>query len=148
MSGLLAAAEPVERALPIAVIVAPGHVGVLRSSDLSLIYMRKKLFWPKGDRINPVNLPASHRLRQAFSRWVLGESPEEMELYWNDMYFHGTSPPFVLGSPEAVLRFVAQTPGAVGYLSYCDVDARVKVALVLSENGPVSEDAARQACAR
>ncbi len=142
MTALAAGKDP-----PIAVIVASDHVGAVRLSDLSQIYLRKKQFWAKGARINPVNLPAAHRLRQAFSRWVLGQTPEEMERYWNDMYFHGTSPPFVLASPEAVLRFVAQTPDAVGYVSICDVDARVKVVLVVSDTGAISEDAARLSCA-
>lgn len=145
VSGSVAAAT-VAKAPPIAVIVGSDHAGVLRLQDVSLIFLRKKLFWTKGGRINPVNLPAGHLLRQGFSRWVLGDTPEEMERYWNDLYFHGISPPFVLGSPEAVLRFVSQTPGAIGYVSFCDVDTRVKVALILSESGPVSEDAARHAC--
>jgi ABC-type phosphate transport system substrate-binding protein len=51
-----------------------------------------------------------------------------------------------LSSQEAVLRFVAQTPGAVGYVSYCVVDARVKVALVITAAGQVSEDNAKINC--
>ena len=78
-------------------------------------------------------------MRQRFSQRVLRISPEEMERYWNDMYFHGVSPPHVLASPEAVLRFVAQTAGAIGYVAYCDADPRVRVALVLTSAGPVSE---------
>ena len=147
LAGVAAAFVP-ESQKAIAVIVSPQHPGALKLADVALIFRRKKLFWNEGTRVAPVNLQASHPLRQTFSRVVLGSPPEELERYWNDMYFHGISPPFVLASEEAVLRFVAQTPGAIGYVSYCDVDARVKIALVITANGPVSEDSARAGCSR
>lgn len=142
-SGMDSAAEP-EKA--IAIIISPDHSRSLKLAEVALIFRRKKLFWSDGSRVAPVNLPANHALRQAFSRIVLGLSPEEMEKYWNNMYFHGTSPPFVLSSEEAVMRFVAQTTGSIGYVSYCDVDARVKVAMVLGSAGQITEDAAKTAC--
>lgn len=141
--GVASAAEP-ER--PIAVIVSRDHSGILKLADVALIFRRKKLFWNEGLRVAPVNLPANHALRQAFSRIVLGSTPEEMEKYWNNMYFHGTSPPFVLSSEEAVIRFVTQTPGAIGYISFCNADARVKVTMVLTSAGQLSEDGAKAAC--
>jgi len=136
-------AEP-EKA--IAVIVAASPARSLKLEELALIYRRKKLFSSEGTKLNPVNLQASNPLRRMFSRVVLGSSPEDLEKYWNDMYFHGVSPPFVLTSEEAVLRFVAQTPGAIGYVSYCSVDARVSVALVISDSGQVSANTAGIVC--
>jgi ABC-type phosphate transport system substrate-binding protein len=144
----LARANAAEPDKAIAVIVSPDVSKIPKLADVALIFRRKKLFWNDGTRVAPVNLQASNPLRQAFSRVVLGASPEDMERYWNDMYFHGISPPFVLSSQEAVLRFVAQTPGAIGYVSYCAVDARVRVALVLGAAGPISEDSARASCPR
>jgi len=66
--------------------------------------------------------------------------------YWNARYFHGVLPPYVLSSEEAVLRFVAETPGAIGYVPYCDADKRVTVVLVISAKGHVSGSAADIAC--
>jgi hypothetical protein len=132
----------------LAVIVAPGHGKVLKKEDLALVFKRKKLFWSDGGKMQPVNLPASNPLRRVFSQAVLGATPEELEKYWNDMYFHGFSPPFVLGSDEAVLRFVAETPGAVGYVPLCSADSRVAIALVISAAGHVSEDASTVSCTR
>jgi len=131
-----------------AVIVAPGHAKVLKKDDLALVFKRKKLFWSDGGKMQPVNLPTANPLRRAFSLAVLGATPEELEQYWNDMYFHGISPPFVLGSEQAVLRFVAETPGAVGYVPLCHVDSRVAIALVISAAGHVSEDTSTTACPR
>jgi len=131
-----------------AIIVAPGHGKVLKKEDLAPIFKRKKLFWSDGGKIQPVNLSASNPLRRAFSQAMLGATPEELEKYWNDMYFHGVSPPFVLGSEEAVLRFVTETPGAVGYVSFCSADSRVAVALVISAAGHISEDTSAISCPR
>jgi hypothetical protein len=139
-----ALSQAAEEAL--AVIVAPGHGKVLKKEDLALVFKRKKLFWGDGGKMQPVNLPASNPQRRAFSQAVLGATPEELEKYWNDMYFHGVSPPFVLGSQEAVLRFVAETPGAVGYVPLCSADGRVTVALVISAAGHVSEDTSAISC--
>lgn len=133
---------------PMAIIVAPGHAREVKKDELALIFKRKKLFWNDGGKVQPVNLPASSPLRRVFSHAVLGTSPEELEKYWNDMYFHGISPPFVLTSEEAVLRFVAETPGAIGYVGYCNAGTRVAVALVIAADGHVSDDASSVNCPR
>ena len=131
---------------PLAVIAAPAHAKALNKETLAWIFKRKKLFWSDGARVQPVNLPASNPHRRAFSQALLGASPEELEKYWNDLYFHGVSPPYVVSSEEAVLRFVAENPGAVGYVPYCSADSRVAIALVITAAGRVSEDPSSIAC--
>jgi len=121
----------------IAVIMSESStVSFLSNEKLALIFKRKRNFWDNGERIQPVNLPPAHPLRRAFSQQVFGRSPEELDDYCRDMYFHGVLPPFVLASEEAVIRFVATTPGAIGYVSACALDHRVTVVLRLDE-GPV-----------
>jgi hypothetical protein len=120
----------------IAVIMADGSTEpFLSMQKLALIFRRKQTFWGNGQRIQPVNLPPAHPLRRAFSQQVFARSPEDLDDYWRDMYFHGVLPPFVLASEEAVIRFVAATPGAVGYVSPCVLDHRVSAVLRLYE-GP------------
>ncbi len=98
------------------------------SSTLVLgMFAKKRLFWSDHSAVVPVNLAASHPLRRAFSLSVFKKTPEQLQDYWNDQYFHGVLPPPVLASEEAVLRFVASTPGAVGYVSACSVDKRIDV---------------------
>ncbi|MEQ1599622.1 MAG: hypothetical protein ABL880_09690 [Methylotenera sp.] len=123
----LAQAEP---NTPIIAIVVSSNQKVdelkLAPNDLSLIYWRKQLYWSKGQRIKPVNLSTEHALRQQFSQKILGSAPKSQIDYWNGQYFNGVSPPYSVNSEEAVLRYVAQTPGAIGYVSACAVDSRVK----------------------
>jgi hypothetical protein len=89
----------------VAVIMAPSAAQPrLDRDELALIFKRKKRFGDDGRHIQPVNLPANHPLRRAFSMQVFGNNPEDLEDYWRDMYFHGVLPPFVLASEEAVIR--------------------------------------------
>ena len=108
------------------------------AAELSLIFWRKKLYWADGNRMQPVNLPADNPIRRQFSQHILGSLPETQTEYWNGLYFHGTSPPHVVGSQEAMLRFVAETSGAIGYVAACKVDNRVKAVLWIGRDGSVT----------
>ncbi len=119
---------------PFAVITAPGATEhPLTRETISLIFRRKQNHWENGTRIQPVNLPPANPLRRAFSQSILGHSPEAMEDYWREMYFHGVLPPHVLASEEAVVIFVNSTPGAIGYVSTCVPEKGVKVVLMVGD---------------
>jgi hypothetical protein len=124
----LIAAESADQ--PLAVVVAKNFPEkIISARDLMLVYKRKLMFWNSGARIHPVNLPSDEVARKQFSFAVLKSLPEAQASYWNDMYYHGISPPNVVFSQEAVLRFVADTKGAIGYVDACAVDDRVDVIL-------------------
>lgn len=119
----------------LAVIVPQGYTAKpMEAAELSLIFWRKKLY-KDGRRLQPVNLPIDHSSRRLFSQQILGSLPETQTEYWNILYYHGTSPPHVVHSQEAMLRFVAETPGAIGYVEACRADSRVRVIAWLDENG-------------
>jgi hypothetical protein len=123
---------------PIAIVVGKGvsPASPLSPTIVEGIFARKRQLWDDGSRIIAVNLPADHPLRREFSVWVFKRTPEGMQDYWSEQYFHGVLPPPVLGSEEAVLRFVTSTPGAIGYVSSCNIDKRVEVvALILNPDG-------------
>lgn len=117
-----------------AVIASPAaSEGHLSRERVALIFKRKLQFWDNGTRIQPVNLPATNALRRYFSQNILGNLPEGMEDYWQEMYFHGVLPPHVLASEEAVILFVLSTPGAIGYVSSCLPEHRVNVVLSIGD---------------
>lgn len=131
---LVHAEEPAHT--PVIVIVVPANQDTdtlqLAAGKLKLVYLRKQLYWPNGKRIYPVNLQTEHALRRAFSQGVLGSLPAEQVDYWNGLYFNGIRPPHVVNSEEAVIRYVAQTSGAIGYVDACKVDERVQPLLWLN----------------
>jgi ABC-type phosphate transport system substrate-binding protein len=119
----------------IAVIVGAGSTAPsapLSAALVANIFRRKRQFWDDQTRIVAVNLPALHPLRRHFSQQIFKRSPEDLQAYWNDQYFHGVLPPAVLASEEAVIRFVVDTPGAVGYVWACSVDKRVSVVALIA----------------
>lgn len=142
-----AAAAPAESEA-IAVIVNKNlAISSLSPVELSLIFWRKKLYWADGKRMHPLNLPTDHLLRRQFSQRILGSLPDAQTDYWNDQYFHGNSPPHVVNSQEAMLRYVSESSGAIGYVQGCKVDARVKVVLWLRADGSTSNIAPPLDCA-
>ncbi len=131
-AGLAATPAPA-RAWDIAVVGVAGDPRAAVSHDeLTQIYRRRQRIDAWGRRVVPVNLPAQDPVRLAFSQLVYGRLPEELADYWNEQYFHGVEPPHVVESAEAMRRFVQATPGAIGYLPACMVDARVEVLALLT----------------
>ena len=117
----------------------------LSTKNLNLIYWRKQLFWPSGVRIKPVNLRSQNPLRIQFSQTTLGSNPNAQIDYWNGQYFNGILPPHSVDSEEAVIRYVAKTKGAIGYVDACKLDQRVKPLLWI-HNGKLSHHAPPLIC--
>ncbi|MBM3351176.1 MAG: hypothetical protein FJY53_05250 [Betaproteobacteria bacterium] len=132
---------------PIAVIVAEDSPAkTMTSSELKLIYWRKKNHWANGQRIHPINLPSDHALRLQFSNTVLGSAPSDQRDYWNGLYFHGISPPHVVYSDESAIRYVQETAGSIAYIDACKVDARIKPIFWIMSNGEMSNNPAHVQC--
>jgi len=125
----------------IAVIVGntPPHISFDRANLID-IFLKRIQVDDDRDALVPLNLASTNPLRVAFSLSLTGERPGAMQRYWTERYFHGISPPYTVRSQEAMLRFVADTPGAIGYVASCRVDGRVRVAAHL----PVPAELASQ----
>ena len=120
----------------LAVIVsASSSLDSLSKNEVARIFRRKTRLHKSGFSWIPTNMPPNHPLRQQFSRLLFSQSPMEMQDFWNAQYFHGILPPRVVTSEEAMLRFVANTPGALGYVLTCHLDDRVKTVLTLPVDG-------------
>jgi hypothetical protein len=123
-------AAPGEHAT-IAVIVHPSRTSALSPDLLAQIYLRRKRFWDDGAPIVPLNLSAGAPLRSLFTDLVLRQSEARLADYWNRQYFYGILPPATLASTEAVRRYVAADPNALGYVPAAEVDDSVRVVLRL-----------------
>lgn len=115
----------------LAVIVHPDRSAVTSIDELAQIYLRRKRFWSDGNPIVPLNLPAGTPLRMEFSRSVLRQSEARLAEYWNRQYFYGILPPATLASTDAVLRYVASEPNAIGYVPASEANETVRIALHL-----------------
>lgn len=111
----------------------------LNANNLPSIFWRKMLYTEQGKPWYPVNLASEHPLRQRFSQIVLHSTPRSQVGYWNGLYFQGIQPPYSVQSEEAMIRMVADTENAVGYIGACKLDSRVKPVLWLSPGGMTTE---------
>jgi ABC-type phosphate transport system substrate-binding protein len=115
----------------VAVIVHPKRHAELSIEEVAQIYLRRKRFWDDGSAIVPLNLPSGTSLRAHFSGRVLHQTEPRLADYWNRQYFYGILPPATLASTEAVRRYVASDPNAIGYVPIAEVDGTVRVVLQL-----------------
>jgi len=136
LPSLVMAEEPV-----IAVIVSaqPNYSVPITVNDLASITGAKKLYGNQGKPLHPANLSTEHPLRQRFSQQVLHSSPKAQLGYWNGLYFQGVQPPYTVESQEAMIRYVAYTESAVGYIEACKLDERVRAVVWLTANKIQSE---------
>jgi len=109
------------------VIRADAPLKTLNRAQIRDIYLGKTRF--AGDlRLFPLQLGADDPLRQQFERETLKLSRAALREWWIRRHYLGQRPPKVVGSAEAVLAYVQQVEGAVGYVPYyMALDANVTV---------------------
>jgi ABC-type phosphate transport system substrate-binding protein len=121
------------------VVVHPDVQGAAISlATLEALFLKESDRWGDGTPVVPVDQSLQSAVRERFSREVLGKSPREALSYWRMQISAGVRPPPVKETDAEVLRFVAETEGAIGYVSVsADAgSAGVKVLAVTGESAP------------
>lgn len=111
-------------------IIANPSVSVatpMKLSRIAAIYLLRITNWPDGSHIVPVNREATSAIRATFTADVLRQDGGSLAAYWNEMHFKGKLPPVVQESEEAMLAFVRNVPGSVGYVRASTAPVNVKV---------------------
>jgi len=111
------------------VIVHADREERLGRTEIAQIYLKKRRFWGDGEGIVPVNRNSGSEARELFVHRIFGDQARQLGRYWNRQYFQGVLPPATLASDEAVKRFVASEPRAIGYIDADLVDDSVRVVL-------------------
>jgi ABC-type phosphate transport system substrate-binding protein len=108
-----------EEAPPFRVIVNPSNVvNSIRREELSKIFLRKLLAWRWGEAALPVEQRDGSTVREAFVTAVHQRSVQAVSFYWQQQVFSGRgAPPPERQSDAAVMEYVAENPGAVGYVT-------------------------------
>jgi ABC-type phosphate transport system substrate-binding protein len=101
----------------------------ISKQELSNVFMKKKNTWSDGLPVLPVDQAADSATRHGFSRVIFGRDASAIKTYWQRQIFSGKGvPPPEMGSDDAVLSYVREHPGAIGYVSSsADVGPGVKV---------------------
>lgn len=117
----------------VAVITHPGVKEIGLSKDkLAQIYLGKLKNYSNGMSIVAVDLPKGSSASQKFYTSVVHKSDSDMNRYWAKLKFTGKGkPPKELSSDSDVVKFVADTEGAIGYIDGKYLNKSVKVVLIL-----------------
>jgi ABC-type phosphate transport system substrate-binding protein len=117
-AGSIAHAEAAGTAAFKVVVNAANPSSSVSRDFLAAAFLKKATRWDDGTLIRPVDLFADSAVRRAFSSGVLERPVAAVRNYWQQRIFSGSDiPPPELDSDEAVVRYVAAYPGAVGYVS-------------------------------
>ncbi len=123
----LLSGDPASADQALVVIAHPSRPSQLSADEIERIYLKRQRYWKDGQPVVPINREATSTSRKAFDRQFLGRSQLDLVGYWNQRYFHGVLPPATLESDEAIKRYVASDPNAVGYIAAERVDDSVRV---------------------
>ncbi len=82
------------------------------------IFTMRQRFWPNGEKIKVFTLADNHPLHKNFTKNNLHMFPHQLRRVWDRMVFSGTGQaPIKLDSEDEMLKKIATTPNAIGYLS-------------------------------
>jgi ABC-type phosphate transport system substrate-binding protein len=101
------------------VIVHPENpVSELNREFLADAFLKRTTRWGSGETLRPVDQRSTSAVRQRFSDSVLHRSVAAVKNFWQQRIFSGRDlPPPELESDEAVVSYVVNHRGAIGYVS-------------------------------
>jgi len=138
LAGPVPARASQERAL-VVVVNRANPVDELSEAEVARVFLGKRSFWPNGELIKPCDLIDSgmderNSARGVFARRYLHKELLILKNYWIKMIFSGKAqPPVSLNNPQAVVHFVRDNPGGIGYLWASDVIGDVKTVRIFLE---------------
>ncbi len=95
-------------------------------SQLSLVqakglFSMRQTRWPDGQPARVFVLPDAHPIHKAFSKEILNLYPYQLRQTWDRQVYSGIGQaPVEVVSEEEMLKYVANTPGAIGYVRKVD----------------------------
>lgn len=115
----------------VVVIGSPGiDVPSLSEKTVRNLYLGKTVQLDNGTRVEVIDLPAGNPVREEFYEKVIGKDTTQVKAYWAKRIFTGKgSPPDTRMDERAVIRWVSEGPGRIGYIDSEAVDGSVRVLL-------------------
>jgi len=100
----------------------------LERGEVAKMFMKQSMKWAGGQAVAPVDQSPSAAVRERFSTDIHGKTVGAVQSAWQRVIFSGRGvPPPEVASDEAVIAFVAEHPGGIGYVGEAAATDRVKV---------------------
>jgi len=119
-----------QSAEPLAIVVNKANpMNEVSLADLRKIYRGQRGRWSNGRRVTIVMRDPGAPERDALLRSLYGVDEENYRRGFLQAIFSGeaSDAPKMLATPNGVLRFVFNVPGAIGYVRASEVDDSVKM---------------------
>lgn len=115
----------------IAIVTHPNVTAIQRNiskNSLKAIFGMRLRTWSDGSTIKVFVLPDDDQLHQHFSKEKLNVFPYQLRSAWDRLVFSGMGQsPIKVRSKEEMLKKVAGTPGAIGYIWRDYIDDTINV---------------------
>ncbi len=90
----------------------------LTKAEASDMFLKKTVKWKNGAEVQPVDQKPSSAVRAEFTQAVHGKSLAAVQSYWQQQIFSGRGvPPQEMAGDRAVLEWVQNNTGGIGYIS-------------------------------
>src|SRR4029079_14851530 len=101
------------------VVNAASPLTHLRREEARAYYLGERIQLPSGEHVTLTMRPSGSIEKEAFLRLVVETDERDCRQRWMARAYRGdsASPPLVLDSDVAVIRYVTRTKSAIGYLS-------------------------------
>ena len=100
----------------------------IKRRTLRAIYSMRTQSWPNGDRLTVFVLADDEVLHEEFCQQVLGVLPYQLRKSWDRLIFSGRAgAPIKVQNLDEMKAKVAETPGAIGYITQNYIDESIVV---------------------
>ena len=125
---LFAAGVSAQEAEYVVIVNAQNPVSQLKREQASSLFMSRTAKWAHGPSGAAVDQSMTSKVRQAFSREVLGQPAEGVQNYWRKRMLETREfPPPVKATDAEVIAVVAKEAGGIGYVAVAtELPATVK----------------------
>lgn len=103
-----------------AVVIVNGSTGAstMSLSEVRAIFSMRLRRWENGMAVSVFVLKADSTAHADFCKTVLNIYPQQLQAAWDRIVYSGTgNAPTVVNSEEEMRAAIANTPGAIGYVS-------------------------------
>ena len=105
----------------------------IKKSQLLDFYTGDIRMWSNGEPVLVFDLKRKSETREAFYNFI-GKSSSRMKSIWMKRMLSGEGdPPEALASSNEMLKKVASTPGAIGFINQNNLSGDVKVLLLIDK---------------
>ncbi|MCP4348533.1 MAG: hypothetical protein GY795_23875 [Desulfobacterales bacterium] len=99
----------------------------LSRKDIKNIFLGRKTEWSNKQKIIFVTLK-NKEVHKVFLKEYVGKTPFQYTNYWKKQLFTGKGkPPKSFNTEESLMDYIANTDGAIGYLSSAPEKSKVKI---------------------